>query len=294
MNVALLDQLNRDGALTDIARCGGLIALAQLQQFLDCHKSSAHRAYTALERARMCAIVRPAGFMILTRAVAAALGPDLPTPPQRGQLRATTARHCIGRAAYFLRTGWAPAPMGDLTGRWKSGRTRRRVAILVKRQILDWRDEAKRLHASYQQARSETIRRQYDVLRRKLREPSTILNAGMSTLRHFRGLHIVPDAPPVRFVFFDRATPAARLKAITLSLRRFAAATAIDARLDLVCGSARALRRVTCLLAQTDARLAVELLDLDYERLINSNAERQPPLITHQIQPLLDEIGEQQ
>lgn len=286
MNVGLLDHLNRDNALHNIARCGGLIALVQLQQFLKCHKSSAYRSAGALERERMCTIIKPAGFLILSRPVAGALGADLPVPPHPNQLRASRVRDCIGRAAYFLKSGWASASMGDLSGRWKTEHTKQRISKLITRQLRVWHSEARQLHAQYQREQSDAIRSRYQELRRKIREPGTILSAGMAALQYFRGLYLVTEAPDVRFVFFDRGTRAARLKALVQSLRRFSAATALDVTLDIVCGNERAQQRVTQILAQTETRLTVNILDLNYEHFIHANAEPQPALITHELKPL--------
>lgn len=296
MNPALLDQLNHNGALTHIAQIGGLIALPQFQEFLGCPRASAYRASQALRAARMCSILRHSrgpGLLLLQKSVAAALGSEMPEPPQASKVTPGTVRRGLARAAYFLATGQVAHRMGDLSRRWKTNVTEKRIAVLVDACLLSWKRELRAVHARYQANKSAALRDQFNEIRKRIREPEVILAAGMAALDYYRGLHLVPaGAARAKFLFIENATTAKRFVAVIRTLSTFAAATMIDVHVDFACGSVAAQERLHKLESQTPSRVRVDVLDLQYEPLISGSAPAMRALVGSEISPLLSKIAD--
>lgn len=296
MDVALLDQYST--ALTRIARVGGLVAIGQLPQFFELHRSQTFRISQILERARMCAIERTTpmvGFVLLSKSVARALGSSMPVPPQRGKLHPQRIRNAVGRAAYFLKFDRTPQSLGDLSKRWSSttSKTQGRIEGLVMRQIAEWRAQALQLKKQYNATPLPDLRRDYEVIRRKLRTPETITKAGMTALKIIRGVYLLIDEKELaaRFVFIERGASARRLETIAEMAIRFGRATNIEVFLDIACGSMHSKARVERLFEQIRLGLHINILDLGFERFLTRDSVSFGPLLTKEIAPILEAVA---
>lgn len=291
MDVGLLDHYNSDGALTRIARVGGLVALGQLSEFLGCTTPQAYRAAQELADAKMCIIYRTptSSFFVLRKAVTFAISSQLPLPPQTSKLRYQRIRTCVGRAVYFLKYERITHAMGDLSGRWDINRTETRISELVDRQVQAWRAQALRVQTDFKAAPTPALREEYAQLRRLLRERSAIINAGMASLRSFRGAYLVVDERELaaRFVFIDCATNPAQLNKIAKSFAQFHRATGIATHLDIICSTEESKRRVEQNLEQTKMDLQIAILNLDFERYFNRRSSVLDGHVAEELQPNL-------
>lgn len=291
MNAALLDHINQAGALHDIARCGGLIAAQQLHRFMGCTPTTARKAYRNLERARMAHLIRPNRnviFLLLTKATVEALGEHLPIPPQRSKLRMTSVEYGIARAEFFLKFNAVPWRTTDLVGRWGRGQTKARVHRAASHHVVAWRQEALRLREDFQAAPTEEKKVRYEALRRRLRDPQVITQAGMAALANKRGLHVLdPAGPLLHFCFVDRVSTRTTLTGLKQMLSRFAAGTSMHTRLDILCGAERAKRRLSRLLGQESLRVEIRLVNLEYHRFIGMTTAL-GPLVTEPLPKALN------
>lgn len=286
MNPGLLDQLNRNDAIRNIAICGGLVSTTQFARFVDLHPRSARRAYISLEQHKMIRIVRNsrrAAFIALKSRMVAALGVDLPKPPDPKTMRLINYQLCLARAEYFLREGRLTHATNDLSSaRLKGRRTLARIERVVQHQQRELKRRGARVAAQLKASPTPKLREEALRIRRHLREPADIIAAGAAALRHLWGLFLTdPAGAQPRFVYVDRATSQRRYLELVEMLSRFSAATSLRTSLDIVCGSQLSQQRIQGQLKQLETRVAVRVLDLDYDSYVNASANL-PALIGHE------------
>jgi hypothetical protein len=283
MNPGLLDRLNAEGGMTAIATSGGLVASAQFPQFVNLHPRAARRAARELADSRMVQLVRTrknVAFIVLTQRTAQALGAHMPVPPKPSMLKFLTYQLCLARAEYFLQSGALVHTTSDLSFRSRKGeRTMSRIKAIIEAQQGLLNERAMAVAERLESAPTQKLRDEAQRLRRLLRPVPKIVEAGRAALKHFRGLYLcAPTGHQSRFFFVDRATPVQSYDRLVETLRRFSAATMLRTHLDVGCGTELSQQRVSRHLKQTDMRLQVRVLNLNYERYVRTSAGI-PPLV---------------
>lgn len=295
MNSALLDRINENDALTQIAASGGLIAAQQFEALVGGTQSTARRAYHSLVAAGMAYLMRFGRhhFILLSKRTSLALGAEHPTPPQPKAVRSMTCQLAIARVEYLLKTGRLTRKTSDLSSRKHRGsQTLGRIRHAVELQQEALGRKAKLLVKQFQQTQAQATREKLIRLKRLLRDPQDCVNSAAAVLKYRRGLYVIdPTQPALQFVFVDRATPATTYSALVSMLTTLGGATQLPIVLDVACGSERARSRVGMHLGQGELRLKLNVLNLEYDRYMSARVDLPELVDPLSISQMLSEDG---